>query len=52
MANAHRVSRTSVPEALALYYTRELLIMVAALHECGVIHADIKPDNLMSRDIR
>jgi checkpoint serine/threonine-protein kinase len=36
-------------EPLVMFYTIELLRMVSALHAAGVLHADIKPDNLMVR---
>lgn len=28
-------------------YTRQLLIALRHLHKCGIIHADIKPDNIL-----
>merc|ERR1719433_807339 len=32
-------------------YTQQLLVGLSLMHSCGVIHADIKPDNiLMSKD--
>jgi len=34
------------------FYTAELVIMVNKLHQCHVIHGDIKPDNIMIVDIR
>lgn len=36
-------------EALAMFFTVELLRTVEALHTCGIIHGDIKADNCMVR---
>ena len=41
-----------IPENMLLYYTLELVNIVDVLHNCGIIHADIKPDNIMLRDLR
>ena len=38
-------------EPLALYLTAELLGLVDLLHSVDIIHADIKPDNLLVRSI-
>ena len=40
------VGKTCI-EPMAIYFTIELLRMVEALHEIGIIHADLKPDNLL-----
>jgi checkpoint serine/threonine-protein kinase len=37
-------------ELLVIYYAIELLRVVESLHLAGVIHADIKPDNLLVRN--
>lgn len=37
-------------ELLVMYYAIELLRVVESLHLAGVIHADIKPDNLLVRN--
>ncbi|XP_060527401.1 mitotic checkpoint serine/threonine-protein kinase BUB1-like [Cylas formicarius] len=34
-------------EALCVYLTLEMLRIVRAMHDAGVIHADIKPDNFL-----
>merc|ERR1719270_658976 len=38
-------------EPMAMYFTIELLKMVEALHSIGIIHADLKADNLMLQTI-
>ena len=40
------VKKTSI-EPMAIYFTIELLKMVEALHKVGIIHADLKADNLL-----
>ena len=50
--NAHNSSRVPMTESVALYYSCEILLAVATLHHCGIIHADIKPDNFLLKDIR
>ncbi|XP_070532403.1 mitotic checkpoint serine/threonine-protein kinase BUB1-like isoform X2 [Ptychodera flava] len=41
----------SMPQPIILFYTIELLNIVDQLHKCGVIHGDLKPDNLIVRSI-
>ncbi|KAL4784323.1 Mad3/BUB1 homology region 1-domain-containing protein [Aspergillus varians] len=36
-------------EALAMFFTIELLRTVQALHSCGILHGDIKADNFLIR---
>lgn len=36
-------------ELVATFFTIELLRTVESLHSCGIIHGDIKPDNVMLR---
>ncbi|PRP89065.1 hypothetical protein PROFUN_02343 [Planoprotostelium fungivorum] len=45
--NHHRNHNTHMDEALVMFYGMELLQMVQAIHDAGVIHGDIKPDNLL-----
>ena len=49
LANAHGAH---LYESFLFYYTAEVLQIVASLHHCGILHADIKPDNLLLTDIR
>jgi checkpoint serine/threonine-protein kinase len=39
----------AMKEELVIMYTIELLNMVEAMHACGIIHGDIKPDNFLIR---
>lgn len=36
-----------MPEALVYHFTMQLLSLVRDMHECGILHADIKADNIM-----
>jgi eukaryotic-like serine/threonine-protein kinase len=42
----HRAMRESVPLGDALRYADELLDVLAAAHAEGIVHRDVKPDNL------
>lgn len=40
-----------MPEEIVLYFMVEILSILEALHSCSIIHADVKPDNFLIRDI-
>ncbi|KAL3189137.1 hypothetical protein MRX96_003272 [Rhipicephalus microplus] len=42
---------SSVPECLVLYFTLEFITILQQVHLCGIIHADIKPDNVLIKDL-
>ena len=50
--NAYNSNRIIVPETILFYYGYEMLSALATLHQCGIIHADVKPDNFMLKDLR
>ena len=50
--NSHKSCASGVSVPVALYLTCEVVTAVAALHQCGLLHADIKPDNFMVKDLR
>ncbi|KAH7932494.1 hypothetical protein HPB51_029261 [Rhipicephalus microplus] len=43
--------RSSVPECLVLYFALEFITILQQVHLCGIIHADIKPDNVLIIDL-
>ncbi|KAH9306424.1 hypothetical protein KI387_010828, partial [Taxus chinensis] len=47
--NSYLVTGQCMDEVLCIYYTIELLRMLEALHYAGLIHGDVKPDNLLIR---
>ncbi|XJO73967.1 hypothetical protein BDV3_004860 [Batrachochytrium dendrobatidis] len=47
--NSYGVDGAGVNEALAVFWTIEMLKIVAGIHAVGVIHGDIKADNVMLR---
>ena len=49
LANAHGAH---LSDSFLSYYTAEVLDIVDSLHQCGILHTDIKPDNFMLTDIR
>ncbi|KAK9236742.1 Mad3/BUB1 homology region 1-domain-containing protein [Lipomyces kononenkoae] len=54
LVKADSVTSSSAPvlgldECLAMFFTIELLRTIEALHEAGVLHGDLKPDNCMVR---
>ena len=47
MVNQARAKQIDISEAVAMYLTIELLRVIESIHNCHVIHADIKPDNVL-----
>eukprot|EP00698_Gefionella_okellyi_P012006 TRINITY_DN320_c0_g1_i1.p1 TRINITY_DN320_c0_g1~~TRINITY_DN320_c0_g1_i1.p1 ORF type:complete len:994 (-),score=220.48 TRINITY_DN320_c0_g1_i1:101-2641(-) len=48
--NVHMQSHKPMDELLAMFYTVELLKVLESLHKVGIIHGDVKPDNLLIRN--
>lgn len=40
-----------MPEHIAIYWMIDILAILEAVHKCGIIHADIKPDNFLIKDV-
>lgn len=47
VVNYFKAQGSAVDETLCIYLTAELLKVVEALHEIGIIHGDLKADNCM-----
>ena len=45
--NYHIKINEVFPYWFVLYLTLEMLMIIQYLHKCGIIHTDIKPDNLL-----
>ena len=48
--NAYRKANKKMEEAVVMFYAIELLRALEVLHKTGLLHADIKPDNILVRD--
>ena len=40
-------AKGAVKEHVASFYAMELMKILESIHECGIIHGDVKPDNLL-----
>lgn len=49
VVNSYLATGQRMDELLCMYYTVEMLRMLEVLHSAGLIHGDIKPDNLLIR---
>ncbi|NBV72371.1 MAG: hypothetical protein EBR60_10110, partial [Burkholderiaceae bacterium] len=43
----HRKNKSSVPEAQVTKWCLQIAMAMAFLHESGVLHRDLKPNNVM-----
>ena len=50
--NCYRKANKKMDEPLIMFYATELLRAVEALHATGVLHADIKPDNILINEAK
>ena len=46
------INHMRVPESLVHYFALEMFSVVGHLHQCGIIHAALKPAHFLIRDIR
>ncbi|SSD58818.1 uncharacterized protein SCODWIG_00579 [Saccharomycodes ludwigii] len=54
LINIHKTERgeSCLNELLCMFFTIELLKVLESLHDVGIIHGDLKPDNCMVRFIK
>lgn len=45
--NFYKKQCSPIPELLTVFFTLQMLHIVSKLHECNIIHGDIKPDNFL-----
>ncbi len=45
--NFYRQQGTKMQELLVIFYAIEMLTIIESLHQVGIIHGDIKPDNFL-----
>ncbi|XP_064464375.1 uncharacterized protein LOC135375632 [Ornithodoros turicata] len=51
LVNVFKHRGESVPECLVLYFTLEMLMVLAKIHSVQIIHGDVKPDNILIVDL-
>jgi len=51
LINASKVNGRKIDEPVIIFYTIEMLSILEAMHNSGIIHGDIKPDNLLILDL-
>ncbi len=49
--NHYRKLNRTMPESLVFCYTYDILQIVQHVHECDIIHADLKVDNFLIADV-
>lgn len=43
----YRISGNPIPEKTIIRYLRETLLGLASIHKQGILHLDVKPENLL-----
>ena len=51
LVNKMSQAKIVVTEELALMYAADICRIVKAMHDCNIIHGDIKPDNFLQRGL-
>ncbi|XP_063883652.1 uncharacterized protein LOC135112755 [Scylla paramamosain] len=51
VVNKYRAIGKTMPEDIAMFFMIEILSILEAVHNCNIIHADIKPDNFLVQAI-
>lgn len=47
IVNLYKKSRKFFPKSMTAYFALELLQIIKVIHSCQIIHADLKPDNVL-----
>lgn len=45
--NSLKAQNKPFPKSIAAYFSLELLLIMQQIHKCHIIHADVKPDNVL-----
>ena len=47
IVNVYKKAKKSFPKSMTAYFALELMLVIRQIHECDIIHADVKPDNVL-----
>lgn len=47
IVNICKKQEKQFPKSLVAYYSLELIQIIQQIHKCQIIHADLKPDNVL-----
>lgn len=51
VVNGYKKAGQVLPEEIVVFFMIEVISIIEALHKCRIIHADVKPDNFLVRDV-
>ena len=47
VVNLYKKNKKSFPKSMTAFFALELLLILKQIHACQIIHADVKPDNVL-----